>query len=124
MRKRPSTKKQRVPAPPKVIPVIEPLRVNNVKRVAFYLTDPTAPKGRRRKVIALGIHYLDALEHIGVFDKPRWLGQAVDKHYALNGQNDALIRIVEFCIIQALLSKIERVTPVECCQNCLGAYKN
>ena len=86
------------------------LRISQHKRVAFYLTDPTAPKGRRRKVIALGIHYLDALEHIGVLDKSKWLGQAVDKHCALNGQNDALIRIVEFCIIQTLLSKIERVT--------------
>jgi len=109
MKKRHPTKKHNLPVPPKISPVIEPIHVGKVKRIAFYVTDETLPNGKKRKVIALGVHYIDALRHIGIENLSQWLGKAVDKHCAVNGQNDAWVRIVEHCIIQALLAKIERV---------------
>jgi len=84
----------------------EPLKLTKVKRVAFYVTDATAPTGKKRKVIALGIFYIEALERIGVESLTAWLSKEVDSHCAENGKNDAWIRIVEYRIIQALLAKI------------------
>jgi hypothetical protein len=84
----------------------EPLQLTKVKRVAFYVADATAPTGKQRKVIALGIFYIEALERIGVENLTAWLSKEVDNHCAINGKNDAWIRIVEYCIIQALLAKI------------------
>lgn len=84
----------------------EPLQLTKVKRVAFYVADATAPTGKQRKVIALGIFYIEALERIGVENLTAWLSKEVDNHCAINGKNDAWIRIVEYRIIQALLAKI------------------
>jgi hypothetical protein len=84
----------------------EPLQLTKVKRVAFYVTDAIAPTGKQRKVIALGIFYIEALERIGIENLSAWLSKEVDNHCAINGKNDAWIRIVEYCIIQALLAKI------------------
>lgn len=91
----------------KPVPVLkEPLQLTKVKRVAFYITDKAEPKGKQRKVIALGIFYIEALERIGVENLTAWLSKEVDNHCAINGKNDAWIRIVEYCIVQALLAKI------------------
>jgi hypothetical protein len=84
----------------------EPLQLTKVKRVAFYITDKVDPKGKQRKVIALGVFYIEALERIGVDNLPAWLGKEVDKYCSINGKDDAWIRIVEYCIVQALLAKI------------------
>lgn len=84
----------------------EPLQLTKVKRVAFYVTDTTVPTGKQRKVIALGIFYIEALERIGVENLTAWLSKEVENHCAANGKNDAWIRIVEYRIIQALLAKI------------------
>lgn len=92
-------------------PVIESLTLGKVKRVAFYISDTDEPKGRQRKVIALGIYYLDALRHLGVEDEDisRWLSKAVDKHCAIYGFSDSWIRIVEYLILKALMAKIEPI---------------
>lgn len=90
--------------PPQAIK--ESLQLTKVRRVAFYITDKTEPKGKQRKVIALGIFYIEALERIGVDNLPAWLGKEVDNYCAINGKDDAWIRIVEYCIVQALLAKI------------------
>jgi len=93
-------------------PVIESLTLGKVKRIAFYISDADEPKGRQRKVIALGVYYLDALRHLGVEDEDisRWLSKAVDKHCAIHGYSDSWIRIVEYLILQALVSKIEPIS--------------
>lgn len=88
----------------------EPLALSKVKRVSFYITDIDAPNGKQRKVIALGVFYLEALRHIGIDRVSDWLSKAVDKHCAIHGYNDSWIRIVEYLILQALLSKIEPVS--------------
>jgi hypothetical protein len=87
----------------------EPLQLTKVKRVAFYITDKAEPKGKQRKVIALGTFYIEALERIGVDNLSIWLGKEVDNYCAINGKDDAWIRIVEYCIVQALLARIANV---------------
>jgi hypothetical protein len=104
MKKRHQTKKYPPSAVKKIASVHEPLKIGKVKRIGFYISDETTPNGKQRKVIALNTFYLDALRHIGVKNVSEWIGVAVDKHCALNGKIDAWIRIVEFCIVQELIT--------------------
>jgi hypothetical protein len=114
MKKRNTKKKYPISSPQTKKDLTVPLlNVGEVKRIAFYITDKSSPNGKQRKVIALGVHYIEAMKHIGISNLSLWLGKVVDKHCLVHGYQNSWIHIAEYCIVQALLNKIERVIPVE-----------